>query len=161
LEWYGDGDPAEGEGRYKSKGDAGNVLAKNIPTYAIAQKLLSATEKMSDVGDDGDYGKDGSLVTNSSAPEIVPMSELGKHFYGYDSDSQEYGAKPEQDDHYKVMDLADVEERKLSEPEKKNKEHNVKKLKKHKKSFSKYGKDADSVMYAVATRDAKKGKKYK
>ena len=89
------------------------------------------------------------------------MSDLGKHFYGYDPESQEYGAKPEQDDHHKVMDLADVEERKLSEPEKKNKEHNVKKLKKHKKSFSKYGKDADSVMYAVATRDAKKGKKYK
>ena len=33
------------------------------------------------------------------------MSELGKHFYGYDPDSQEYGAKPEQDDHRKVMDL--------------------------------------------------------
>ena len=46
-------------------------------------------------------------------------------------------------------------------PKKKNKEHNVKKLKKHKESFSKYGKDAKSVMYAVATRDAKKGKKYK
>ena len=294
LEWYGDGSPRIGAGRYKSKGDAGNVLAKNILTYDMAQKLLSTTNKMSGVGDDGDYGEDYSLVTNSSEPEIVPMSDLGKHFYGYDSESQEYGAKPEQDDHHKVMDLADVEEtwhkkskkvkegelhnptstnklprgwpfavyykkiesdhkyagyfvsyedkiyrfsikndavhivsdnteeevrkvmthlksqgwedvtksrqgetaagkgfdrsglykkmkqefadqgkirkdsfegaveeRKLSEPEKKNKEHNVKKLKKHKKSFSKYGKDADSVMYAVATRDAKKGKKYK
>ena len=105
LEWYGDGDPAEGEGRYKAKGDAGNILAKNIPTYAIAQKLLSTTAKMSDVGDAGDHGKDGWLITNSSAPEIVPMSELGEHFYGYDPSSQEHGAKPEQDDHRRVMDL--------------------------------------------------------
>ena len=45
--------------------------------------------------------------------------------------------------------------------EKKNKEHNVKKLKKHKKSFSKYGKDAESVMYAVATKQAKKGNRFK
>jgi len=52
-------------------------------------------------------------------------------------------------------------ERKLSGEEKKNKEHNVKKLKKHKGDFSKYGKDAESVMYAVATKSAKKGKKYK
>ena len=105
LEWYGDGDPSEGEGRYKPKGDAGQVLAKNIPTYAIAQKLLPTTAKMSNVGDYGDYGKDGSLVTNSSGPEIIPMSELGKHFYGYNPASQEYGAKPEHDDHNKVMDL--------------------------------------------------------
>ena len=53
-------------------------------------------------------------------------------------------------------------ERKLSGTEKKNKEHNVKKLKSHKKNFTdQYGKDGESVMYAVATKSAKKGKKYK
>ena len=56
----------------------------------------------------------------------------------------------------------EVAERKLSGSEKKNREHNVKKLKKHKKNFTdRYGKDGESVMYAVATKSAKKGKKYK
>ena len=56
----------------------------------------------------------------------------------------------------------ELDERTLTDTEKKTKEHNVKKLKKHKDSFTKtYGKDGESVMYAVATRDAKKEKKYK
>jgi hypothetical protein len=160
AEWYGDGDPDTGEGRYKMKGDAGEVLAKNIPTYAQAEKLLPRVSKMGHVGERGEWGKDHSVVMQASDPMIVPMKELGEHFYSYDSDMQQHGDIGN-DDHHDVIDLAGVEERKLSEPEKKNKEHNVKKLKKHKKSFSKYGKDADSVMYAVATRDAKKGKKYK
>lgn len=47
-------------------------------------------------------------------------------------------------------------ERKLTGGEKRSREANVKKLKKHKGDFEKrYGKDAESVMYAVATKRAK------
>lgn len=58
-----------------------------------------------------------------------------------------------------VMDTRLAEtttERKLSGGEKRSKEANFKKLKKHKGDFEKrYGKDAESVMHAVATKRAK------
>jgi hypothetical protein len=54
---------------------------------------------------------------------------------------------------------AKLAERKLTGGEKRSKEAHVKKLKKHKADFvDRYGKDAESVMYAVATKRAKKGK---
>ena len=50
----------------------------------------------------------------------------------------------------------DMRERQLTPGEKRSREANVKKLKKHKGDFEKrYGKDAESVMYAVATKRAK------
>ena len=53
-------------------------------------------------------------------------------------------------------------ERELTDKEFDDKEHNVKKLKKHLDSFKdRYGKDAKSVMYGIATKDAKKEKRYK
>ena len=56
----------------------------------------------------------------------------------------------------KGMREDEVEERKLSKSEKAEREKNVKGLKKHKGDFEKrYGKDAESVMYAVATKRAK------
>ena len=52
-----------------------------------------------------------------------------------------------------------VAERKLSKSEKKEKEKVVKGMKKSKKDFKKrYGDDAESVMYATATKMAKKKK---
>ena len=55
------------------------------------------------------------------------------------------------------MKISDVNmERKLTGGEKRSKEANFKKLKKHKKDFKKrYGDDAESVMHAVATKRAK------
>ena len=54
---------------------------------------------------------------------------------------------------------AKLAERKLTGGEKRSREAHVKKLKKHKADFvDRYGKDAESVMYAVATKRAKKGK---
>ena len=56
----------------------------------------------------------------------------------------------------------EMQERALTDKEKDDKEHNVMKLKKHMDTFKdRYGKDAKSVMYAIATRDAKKEKRYK
>tara|TARA_B110001454_G_C12681157_1_gene418127 strand:+ start:30 stop:1145 length:1116 start_codon:yes stop_codon:yes gene_type:complete len=54
------------------------------------------------------------------------------------------------------MKATDLLDRKLSGGEKRSKETHVKKLKKHKGDFEKrYGDDAESVMYAVATKRAK------
>ena len=50
-----------------------------------------------------------------------------------------------------------IDERKLTGVEKRSKEANFKKLKKVKGDFKdRYGKDAESVMHAVATKQAKK-----
>ncbi len=55
----------------------------------------------------------------------------------------------------------EMQERTLTDKEKDDKEHNVLKLKKHMDTFKdRYGKDAKSVMYAIATKDAKKEKRY-
>jgi len=55
-----------------------------------------------------------------------------------------------------------IPERELSKKEERDKEHNVKELKPHKKNFTdQYGKDGESVMYAVATKQAKKGNRFK
>ena len=53
----------------------------------------------------------------------------------------------------------ELSEKKLSEPEKKEKEKIVKGMKKDKKGFKqRYGDDAESVMYATATKLAKEKK---
>ena len=57
------------------------------------------------------------------------------------------------------LEKDEVAERKLSEPEKKEKEKVVKGMKKNKKDFKRrYGDDAESVMYATATKLAKEKK---
>jgi len=58
----------------------------------------------------------------------------------------------------KKMREDDVEERKLTKDEMSDREDYVKGMKKNKKDFKKrYGKDAESVMYATATKMAKEG----
>ena len=55
-----------------------------------------------------------------------------------------------------ISDLPELDERKLTKGEKKEKEKVVKGMKKSKGDFEKrYGKDAESVMYATATKIAK------
>ena len=52
--------------------------------------------------------------------------------------------------------MSDIEERKLTGGEKRSKEAKFKKLKKHKGDFKeRYGKDAESIMHEVATKQAK------
>ena len=56
-------------------------------------------------------------------------------------------------------ELEAMEEKKLTEPEKEEKEKVVKGMKKSKSDFKKrYGDDAESVMYATATKIAKEKK---
>ena len=108
-EWYGAGDPETGEGRYKPKGDAGAVLAKNIPSYQQAQELLTNPKIEKVAQEHGEWGRDLMLISQSTGPQIVPMSELKDHFHGYDPDMQEYGATPDQYDHHTVIDMANKE----------------------------------------------------
>jgi len=44
YEWYGDGDPSS-QGRYKPKGDGGQIVAINVPTYEQAQKIADDVER--------------------------------------------------------------------------------------------------------------------
>ena len=73
------------------------------------------------------------------------------------------GFTPEDEDHpYEDTDLVDrgeLKEKRLTKKEKKEKERIVKGMKKDKKGFEKrYGDDAERVMYATATKQAKKRK---
>ena len=55
-----------------------------------------------------------------------------------------------------AMEKEEIDERKLTEPEKKQKQKVVKGMKKSKGGFKKrYGDDAESVIYATATKIAK------
>ncbi len=57
---------------------------------------------------------------------------------------------------YAAGEFKKFQERQLTKPEEKEKERVVKGMKKNKKDFKKrYGKDAESVMYATATKRAK------
>ena len=95
-------------------------------------------------------------------------SELRKIMKEFDFDAksyedERYAQRQKLDrfdgDHEFFLEEDEVSERKLSEPEKKEKEKVVKGMKKDKKDFKKrYGDDAESVMYATATKIAKEKK---
>jgi hypothetical protein len=68
-------------------------------------------------------------------------------------------AKGERPGQPEEKSLSSIMEKELTEPEKKEKEKIVKGMKKDKKGFKKrYGDDAESVMYATATKIAKEKK---
>lgn len=99
-EWYGDDTPESGVGRYKPKGDAGNILAINVPSYEEAQKVLSRVEHLA--ADQGKWGVDGGVV-HSDGAEIVSMKELGDHFQGYREGS--YYSNKEDSHHQNMIDF--------------------------------------------------------
>ncbi len=96
-DWDGQGQAPQ---QWKSKGDAGKVLAKNIPDYAAAQQLADKLDQV-DRSESNDY-----FQVHAGPVEIVPMKDLGQHFYGYDADAQQYGSAPEHDDASDVIDMA-------------------------------------------------------
>jgi hypothetical protein len=80
-EWYGDGDPADGKGRYKPKGDGGRIVAINVPTFAQAQKIadqLDADYENGDFEDSNVYGKQGmsGYVLDYHGAFVEPMSKM-------------------------------------------------------------------------------------
>lgn len=83
LEWYGEGDPEEGNGRYKGKGDGGRIVAINVPTYDEAQKIATQLDhayqehKFEDKSVYADYGKD-YYVVQYQGSDIGSMRSLPK-----------------------------------------------------------------------------------
>lgn len=107
-DWDGQGEAPQ---HWKSKGDAGSVLAKNILDWQTAEDLLAKLSQ-TDRSESNDYTE-----IYADDPKIVSMSELGKHFHGYDPAMQEYGAKPEQDDDKDIIDMANEQQHEEIEPE--------------------------------------------
>lgn len=82
LEWYGDGDPEEGRGRYKPKGDGGDPIAINVPSYEQAQRIAQQLEDKLAQKDMGEYGKDWGVYQGADV-WIRPMSELDSYERDY------------------------------------------------------------------------------
>jgi hypothetical protein len=80
-EWYGDGPPSQGEGRYKQKGDGGKVVAINVPDYATAKSIadkLDSEYHAKNFSDDSVYnqwGEDYYLVDYHGA-YVQSMSKM-------------------------------------------------------------------------------------
>lgn len=81
LEWYGDEEPAKKRGRYKPKGDGGEITAINVPSYSTAKQLADKLDRDFDNGQFYDkgvyakYGKDWYVLQYDSA-YVKPMSEV-------------------------------------------------------------------------------------
>lgn len=80
-EWYGDDDPAKGQGRYKPKGDGGRIVAINVPTYDQAQKIADKLEQDYNEGkfeDKNVYSKHGEdyYILDWHGVDIRPMSKM-------------------------------------------------------------------------------------
>ena len=80
-EWYGDGEPSSGNGRYKQKGDGGEVIAINVPDHATAQKIaddLDAKYKNNEFPDTSVYGKWGEdyYLVDYHGAYIAPMAKM-------------------------------------------------------------------------------------
>lgn len=80
YEWYGNGDPSDGEGRYKNK-YAGEILAINVPTHQQAKELadkLDAAYQNQTFYDDSVYGKMGEdhWLSDYYGAEAVPMKDI-------------------------------------------------------------------------------------
>ena len=91
YEWYGDGSPQQGQGRYKPKGDGGRIVAVNVPTYAQAQAIADKLDDDYEAGHFEDmnvYGKHGKsgYILQYQGSDISPMSKMGD----YDKEHLQY-----------------------------------------------------------------------
>jgi len=80
-EWYGDGDPADGKGRYKGKGDGGRVVAINVESYEQAAEIARKLDAAYDDGsfeDKNVYGKrdDSGYVLDYHGADVRSMSKM-------------------------------------------------------------------------------------
>ena len=61
-EWYGEGSPSDGNGRYKPKGDGGRIVAININSYDKATEIANKLDAEYEAGNFEDknvYGRRG------------------------------------------------------------------------------------------------------
>jgi hypothetical protein len=90
MEWYsndGGSGPETGEGRWKMKGDGGEIVATNVPTYELAQKI---EDQLNDSYNRGDFydpfvqnyelreDEHSWALTEFHGTFIVPMSQVTK-----------------------------------------------------------------------------------
>lgn len=81
-EWYGDGDPADGNGRYKPKGDGGRIVAINISKYEKAAEIankLEASYKSGEFEDKNVYGRRGEdgYTLDYHGADVGSMAKMG------------------------------------------------------------------------------------
>lgn len=88
-EWYGQGDPEDGNGRYKAKGDGGDVIAINVPDEHTANKLLDDLNKRLESENFGEVGKDYYYLSDTDA-YVDTMTNYKKRFTHGGSFDQEY-----------------------------------------------------------------------
>lgn len=77
-EWYGDGDPDQGNGRYKPKGDGGDIVAINVPSYEMAQKIANDLEEKLASEDTGERGKSWGYVDRADV-YIKSMNDMDEY----------------------------------------------------------------------------------
>jgi len=80
-EWYGEGAPEDGNGRYKPKGDGGRVVAINIPEYEKAMQIadkLAADYESGEFEDKNVYGRrgDSGYVLDYHGADIGSMAKM-------------------------------------------------------------------------------------
>ena len=149
--------PAAATGADKIKSDADDIL-KQVPRRKRRVAEKKEKEKPAQITPDminnllkgvEQFAKDPAVIDALGADGIAGALEIIKSKI----------MAGEQPAVGKEQGLAGVMEKKLTEPEKKEKEKVVKGMKKNKKDFKKrYGDDAESVMYATATKIAKEKK---
>jgi len=139
-----DADGAEGmsASKMRAAAAAGDLesFKQGVPQPEVADEMFAAVRQGMGV-------KDAVPAEGVTESDLSPEDEDEFHrmldklvhkYFGHSSDEKK------------------MKERSLTSDEKSNREKNIKKLKKHKGEFEKrYGKDALSVMYAIATKRAK------
>ena len=80
-EWYGDGAPEDGQGRYKPKGNGGRITAININSYDKAVEIankLDAEYESGEFEDKNVYGKQGvdGYVLDYQDADVRSMSKM-------------------------------------------------------------------------------------
>jgi hypothetical protein len=144
-------------GDYKSAGAAGDVVNKRTAGIKTAKAKLNAeeVEQIDEI----------SIQTMKSAKEKLGDKAFDAHMDDNKYAAQHYASRAmkmkkkiaQKERQVAKEEVEQVEERTLTEPETKKKEEVVKSMKKGLQGFKdRYGADAKSVMYATATKIAKK-----
>ena len=76
MEWYGNGEPGSGDGRFKAKGDGGAMVAVNVPNFEMAQRIADTVKSAAESGGLDLGSKEQGAYTDFQGVYITPMNEL-------------------------------------------------------------------------------------
>lgn len=179
-----DADGAEGMSASKMRSAAAEgdleTFKQGVPHQEVADEMFNAVRAGMGIRDEEPVAAESSIgsVINFPGYEDEPKKKnkkkkdkswlaKAKELVGLEHTLEDASGDEEDEFHRKLdklvhktfghsSDEKKMKERELSGAEKRSRETNVKKLKKHKGDFEqRYGDDAESVMYAVATKRAK------